>query len=89
MFHWSLFLKFLIIIELKETFKLLDKNRDGNITAEELKEGAKYMGHSHTQTDEHIAEAIRDADVNGKLHSSYTMIWTGIPWNIPRVTYIF
>ena len=55
------------IKELKDAFKALDKNGDGNISFEELK-----VGLGHKQNSEKLIELLRAADTDGSGSIDYT-----------------
>lgn len=55
--------------ELKEAFKVFDKNGDGKISAEELKTVMLNLGEK--LTDDEINEMIREADANGDGQVDY------------------
>jgi len=55
--------------ELREAFRVFDKNGDGNISAEELKQVMHNLGEK--LTDEEIDQMIREADLNNDGHVDY------------------
>ncbi|XAR63602.1 hypothetical protein NMG60_11023602 [Bertholletia excelsa] len=55
--------------ELKEAFKVFDKDQDGFISAPELRNGMKEMG--ERLTDEEVEQMIRVADLDGDGLLSY------------------
>ena len=50
-------------IELRESFKVFDKNNDGYISAGELRQVMMTLGEK--LTDDEVEEMIREADVDG------------------------
>ncbi|XP_010553277.1 PREDICTED: calmodulin-like [Tarenaya hassleriana] len=55
--------------ELKEAFKLFDKDQDGYISTIELKHGMVSLG--ERITDEEVEQMVREADMDGDGHISY------------------
>merc|ERR1712174_84819 len=49
--------------EIEQTFKVFDKNGDGKITFDELKEVLTQLGEDVTDKD--VADMIKEADING------------------------
>merc|ERR1711997_937580 len=49
--------------EIEQTFKVFDKNGDGKITFDELKEVLTQLGENVTDKD--VADMIKEADLNG------------------------
>jgi len=58
------------IEELRKSFKKIDKNGDGNITVEELKEAIKALG-SDTKMTQEMTNLMKMADLNGDGVLSY------------------
>ena len=50
-------------IELRESFKVFDKNGDGYISASELRQVMMTLGEK--LTDDEVEEMIREADIDG------------------------
>ena len=50
------------VAEIRQTFKLFDKNKDGTIDAQELGEVFKSLGHMYTQAE--IEEMIYEIDTD-------------------------
>jgi len=55
--------------ELREAFKVFDKNGDGKISAEELKEVMGNLG--ETLTEDEIGQMIMEADTNKDGYVDY------------------
>lgn len=55
--------------ELKDAFKVFDKNGDGFISSEELKSVMEHLG--ETLTPEELEEMIREADLDGDGQVNY------------------
>jgi calmodulin len=56
-------------IELRESFRVFDKNGDGYITASELRQVMLTLGEK--LTDDEVNEMIREADVDGDGKVNY------------------
>ena len=56
-------------IELRESFKVFDKNGDGYISASELRQVMTTLGEK--LTDDEVYEMIREADVDGDGQVNY------------------
>jgi len=55
--------------EIKDAFRVFDKNGDGMISAHELKQVMANLGEK--LTDEELDEMMREADTNGDGHIDY------------------
>jgi calmodulin len=55
--------------ELKEAFKVFDKDGDGSISAAELRHVMMNLGEK--MSDEEVTEMIREADLNGDGQIDY------------------
>ena len=56
--------------ELREAFKIYDKDGNGLISADELRKVMANLG--ETLTEEQIEEMIKEADVDGDGHINYS-----------------
>jgi len=65
------------IPDLRTAFDLLDRNRDGRVTANELQFMLKNLGIN--VSDELIHDLIREASHSGKCHSKDLFMWPGLP----------
>merc|ERR1719361_3207693 len=64
--------------EIEQTFKVFDKNGDGKITFDELKEVLTELGEEVTDKD--VMDMIKDADLNGDVaidFEEFTMMMNG------------
>lgn len=80
-------------IELRESFKVFDKNGDGFISASELRQVMTTLGEK--LTDEEVNEMIKEADVDGDGKVNYegqatdVLIRSWIPVPVPLCVSLF
>lgn len=64
--------------EMKEAFKVFDRDNNGFISAQELRLVMANLGEK--LTDEEVEEMIKEADMNGDGQVDYTGLYY-IPWS--------